>query len=1018
MYGLNKRIKRLTDELSALCTVSACDIENIEIRKGKLNFPLDITKVSDGFVSYNQGEVWSGEDFDDYALFRFTLDVPKIKEDEELYIGVRTNKSGGHNMVRPQMLFYVENDAIQGLDTYHESVCISEFLNKDKISIYIYAYSGMPIKTPYGANFDLDTSDGVRLYVDMQIRSKKVNEYYYNILTPFRHLGFFEENSTEYEKLLSSMNDSLSKVDFRCPHSKEFYESIEKANDYILKELYAKDYDDFGRATLVGHTHIDLAWLWRYEHTRNKAVRSFATEVKLLEEFSNHRFMSSQAQLYEYVKEDNPKLYEKIKELVRMGKWEAEGAMWIEPDMNLASGESIVRQIMYGKKFFKDEFDSDCEVLWLPDVFGYTAALPQILKKSGVNYFITAKLIANEVNRFPYDTFNWKGIDGSKVFSHCLTYCSYAPSVENGAVLEGWRDYKNKNLNDEIIEPFGFSDGGGGVTREQIEVLSRLKGGLPGIPKVKIGTVKDFFKRLEERVSNSSKLPTWTGEVYFEKHRGTYTSMGRVKKQNRKCEFLYSNIEWLYVLANCFESFEFPKAEFDKGMKNMLLNQFHDVLPGSAIKEVYTDSDALYEEAFKIGEDIKNTSLGKIVNTKEDKITVFNPYSKKVSGYVKLNDKFVYVKDVPAKGFMAVNSFDKPEYEIKVNGNKIENQFYIITLNENGEIESLFDKCAKRECFEEGKVANKLRIYEDMPGIIDGTREDNWNLDSYYKEHEYEMPKPEKLFVLEENDEYVIIRTERTYQSSVIVQDMIVYARSKRIDFVSRLDWKEHSQVLKVDFPVSVNASRATYEIQFGYLERPTVLNTSWDEAKFEVCAHRWADISDSGYGMALMNDCKYGYSADQSTLSLTLLRCGLSPNMDADKEIHEFTYSILPHTGSFKDADVVKEAYILNNPLFVACGAPFGESEFSLFEADGAVLETVKPAEDNSGYILRFYEPYNMSAKVTVKSGIIIEKAYEVDLLERKTGSDREIFVSEDKDALSFDIKPFEIVTVKLLTK
>ncbi len=1020
MYGLERRIERLIKEVKSLLNETDIQVDSIEMRKGKITFPCDITSISDGFSEYSNGEVWSGKNFDDYALFKFKINIPELKEGQEYYLHITTNKSGGHNMVRPQMLLFEGNKAIQGLDTNHESVRVSELAGKGEKWIYIYAFSGLPKKTPYGSEIDMDVSTGVRLYVNLQIRRKELVDFYYNLQTPYSYLQFIEKNSYEYQKILNDINESLSLVDFRIPHTEEFYQSILKANEYIIDNLYGEDKTIKGNVTLVGHTHIDVAWLWQYHHTVDKAVRSFATEVKLLKEYDEHRFMSSQAQLYEFVKRENPELYQNIKQLVKEGRWEVEGSMWVEPDMNLISGESIVLQILYGKKFFKEEFDVNCEVLWLPDVFGYSAALPQILMKSGIKYFMTSKLAWNERNRFPYDTFEWKGIDGSKVLAHCTSYLpnGYNPDIENGEILVGWNNYLQKDINDDILIPFGFADGGGGVTDAQIEEIKRVSCGFPGVPKAKIGTAGEYFHKLEDKVSGNKHLRVWAGELYYEKHRGTYTSMSRVKKQNRKCEFLYSNVQWLWMLAKCFENIEFPKERFEIGLKNILINQFHDVLPGTSISEVYEDSDALYNESFAIGDELSKTALQTLkMGDTDNEITVFNPFSQNVSGYIKYDGKYRYVDNVPAKGYGTYSiNFKNNEIPVTISENVIENQFYIIKISDNGEIESLFDKRANRHCFISGKAANHFRVFEDKPGFDLGYYNlDNWDLECFYAEREFDIPKPSRISVLEEDGEYAIIRTERNYMDSHIVQDMIVYARSPRIDFKTNIDWKEHSQVLKVEFPIDVNTTRATYEIQFGYIERPTISNTTWDETKFEVCAHKWADISDSGYGLSVMNDCKYGYSAKDSTLSLTLLRCGNCPNPLADKEHHQFTYSILPHMGDIRDADVVREAYILNNPLFVAGGSIMNDEfpkHFSLFECKGAVLETIKPAENGDGIVLRFYEPYNSMQTVNLKSGKKIKRVEAVDLLENPVSKTD---IKNCEDGISFKIKPFEIITLKV---
>ena len=1016
MFKLEARIQRLLNDLTPLLNKTSAPITGVQVRRGKLSFPCDVTAL-DGFVPYAVGDVWSEENFDTYALFRFQMDLPQTEDDTDLYLHIATNQSGGHNMVRPQMLLMVGNEAVQGVDTNHELVRINEYAGQKGVTFYLYAYSDYPKHTPYGGWVDLNTTDGVRLYLDLHTRDKTLTAFYHSIRIPFAHLAFFDKDSYEYTEIINGINEALCLVDFRYPQSEGFYESVKKANDYIENTLYGKARSGYGKATLVGHTHIDLAWLWRYEHTMDKVLRSFATEVKLLQEYDEHRFMSSQAQLYDYVKTQMPSLYEKIRQLVKEGRWEIEGAMWCEPDMNLVSGESIVRQILYGKRFFKEEFGVDCRLLWLPDVFGYTAALPQILHKAGVKYFMTSKLGTNDKNPFPYDTFTWKGIDGSEVFAHCTTYLpgAYCPDIEKGGLLEGSRRYKQKGINQDILTPFGFSDGGGGVTADQLECIRRMKKGIPGFPEVQIGTAGEYFDRLSEKVTGNKRLPCWRGEIYLENHRGTYTSMARIKQKNRQGEFLYANAEWLWALANCFEQKPFPKATFDDGMKKILLNQFHDVLPGSSLREVYEDADALYEQAFATGKALCADGIRAVpAASDESKITVFNPYSEAVSGYVTVGNGYYYAEAVPAKGYRTYAAAGtRPTVPLTVADGVIESRYYRIRLSEQGEILGLYDKEAGRECFVEGAIANRLRIFEDRSRPTSATgNEDNWNIEVYYTEREFAMPAPEKAYILQADEETVTLRTERRYMDSTIRQDMVVYARSPRIDFKTEIDWKECCQVLKAEFPVNVNATRATYEIQFGYVERPTVANTSWDEARFEVCGHKWADIADGGYGMALLNDCKYGHSANGSTLSLTLLRCGCSPNPNADKEHHSFTYSILPHRGDIRQAGVVKEAYLLNNPLFAVGGMAAKDEAFSLFACDGAVLDTVKPAEDGDGLVLRIYEPYNCAQTVTLSSDRKIARVQAVNLMEEPMDGP---IVEKTEQGISFGIKPFEIVTLKV---
>lgn len=1008
MYKLKERAGRFIDDIENLLYIKIPCTVSIGKRDGKIEFPCDVLGISDGFYPFENGDYFAKDSFDKYALFNITADIPDVCGEDDIYLNIYTNQTG-RNMLKPQMLLYKDGKALQGIDTNHRYVKITD-LKGNTQEFKLYAFSG--IQANHGYSWcGMDEEKGVCLFISVVKRDKRLYKYYISIKTAYSQLGYLDDSSRYYQEILYSLNDSLSLLDLRNPYSREFYESLCNADDLIENSLYSKTYYDTGRATLIGHTHLDIAWLWRYEHTKDKVLRSFATETKLLEEYGEHKFMSSQALLYSFVKEQQPELFERIKEYVRQGRWEAEGAMWVEPDMNLISGESIVRQILYGKRFFNEEFGVDCKVLWLPDVFGYSAALPQILKKSGINYFMTAKMRCNDLNRFPYDTFSWKGIDGTEIFSHLITYLRtvYCPDIEDGEILTGYRDYRQKDINDNILVPFGYADGGGGPTPEQIETVIRLKNGLPGVPRCEYGKVKDYFVSLEDRVKENKRLPVWSGELYFENHRGTYTSMARIKRQNRRAEIMYQNTEWLWSLADRFEKADFPKAEFDGLMKRILINQFHDVLPGSSIKQVYDDSDRLYGEAFGIAQAISDKAIGRMIDRKKTGVTVLNPYSRNVSGYVEYRAERYFVKNVPAKGAVTLSDLKNgPEIPVKVSGNIIENKYYIISIGNNGYIENLYDKLCGRECFKRGRYANKLRVFEDRPAFA---CESNWNIDNFYTLHEYEMPEPYSIRLIKNTGEYAVIRVERRYQKSIISQDIVVYANSPRIDFETCIDWKEDLQVLKAEFPVDVNAVKARYEIQFGFVERATTQNTVWEQSKFEVCAHKWADISDGGYGMALLNDSKYGYSADGSEISLTLLRSGDSPNADIDREKHYFVYSIIPHSAEYSVEEITKEAYLLNNPLIAIDGALISDTEYSLFNVRGAVLETVKPAEDSDGYILRLYEPCNSSGNVRITAGAEILSAEFTDLLEKSTDVSPVI----ESNELIFTVKPFEIVTLRV---
>ncbi len=1034
MYHLDRRIARIIRELEQLIVRQSQPVGDLQMRVGVIDKTVPVRSITDGFAPYTCGTVWAGHESETYALFRGTVTVPADLRGDDVYLNVKTNKRGW-DALNPQMLLYINGAPFHGLDVNHTEVKLPRALQDQPIEIDIYAFSGINNSYHLAVN---DVTAGVTLYVDLMRRDADVERLYYDLKTPYAFIAELNKTGTCGDRIVDVLNDAVNLIDLREPYGEHCTRSLRAASAYIDDNIYG--HGD-GVATLVGHTHIDVAWLWQYKHTRDKTARSYATALRMLDNYHGHIFMGPQAQLYQYLKEDYPDLFAEIKQAVADGRWEVEGAMWVEPDMNMPSGESLVRQLLFGKTFYMDEFGVESRVLWLPDVFGYSAALPQILKKAGVDYFMTAKLHNNEVNRMPHDTIMWHGIDGTGILTQLCTYSpsAYNADPEKGDVLVAWKNYKDKHINDDILMSFGYGDGGGGPTRGMVESIDRLSKGIKGLPRVRIGAVGEYFDRLQERVGDHPRLPKWVGELYYELHRGTYTSMARVKRQNRKAECLLNETEFLCSLAQMYAGQAYPKDALNALWRDVLCNQFHDVLPGSSIKPVYDDTDVIYANVFDKAHDVYNDALAAI-QTKlcadGDSVVVVNPLSFTRDTAVTFaydgdcaalerdgvqyacqrygGNVTAYVKGVPAKSvavFRIVSQAAVATAALTVTTSRLENQFYIIEVDDSGAFTRIYDKRADREVLPYGAKANVLQAFEDKP-----FREDNWNLDVFYAEKQYPMDGAVELSVVECGAVRGVFRVTRTFMSSTITQDVILYADSPRIDFATVMDWHEKDVVVKAAFPVDVNAQSATYEVQFGHLSRPTHRNTSWDEAKYEVAAQRWADIGDNGYGLSLLNDCKYGYDALDNVLRLTLLRCGTLPNVDADREIHRFTYAILPHAGTFRDADTVSHGYDLNYPATCAVigkGNGSGSSLLSMFRVadNSVVLETVKVAEDGKGYILRLYEPHNTAAVARIASPFAVKSASVTDLLERPTQDDVSVYGND----ITLHMRPFEIATLRV---
>ncbi len=957
--------------------------------------------------------------------FRSKITIPQEMDGKSVWFKIHTGLEEWDDGKNPQFLIFVNGEVRQGADINHrEMKLFDKAVGGTEMTIDIQAYTG---------TLHREFSFIAELYE----LDENVNQLYYDLQVPMWAFGRMDKDSKIRLDMQTVLNETINLLDMRVPFSKSFNESVVKAIDYIGTELYEKmgGYDDV-IATCIGHTHIDVAWWWTVAQTREKVVRSFATVLKLMEEYPNYKFMSSQPVLYYFLKQRYPELMEKIKERVKEGRWEPEGGMWLEADCNLTSGESLVRQFIHGKRFFKEEFGVDNRILWLPDVFGYSGALPQIMKKSGVDYFMTTKLAWNQINKIPNDTFMWRGIDGSEVLTHLITtlgigqdpkesfFTTYNGMLHPDAIMGGWERYQNKEINNDILVCYGYGDGGGGPTRQMLEVSKRMEKGLKGMPKVRQEGGLTYFTDLEKKVKDNRRLETWEGEFYFEYHRGTYTSMARNKRGNRKSELNLMDLELLGVMAK-----DYP-AEVDTRLWRdiTLLNQFHDILPGSSIAEVYDVTKAEYEQLADETGALIRERLSALAG-KGQAVTVFNTLGFDRNDAVKLGDvkttglkdaegnvfpvqqtadgAVAFLKGIPSKGYKAYTlcDCDAASPFVRKDEHHLETPFYSLTLDENGHFTSIFDKENDREVLKPGKVGNMLRLYEDKPIYYD-----NWDIDMFYTEKSWEV---NDLVSMKWVDGPVRTTLELTWNcsQSTITQKIHFYADTRRIDFETVADWKEHQHLLKAEFPVDIHSDEATFEVQFGNVTRKVHTNTSWEKARFESCAQKWMDFSEGNYGVSLLNDCKYGHSVNDGTIGLTLIKCGVEPNPNADVEVHNFTYALYPHCGTWKQADTVKEAYCINQPAYVVNGGEEGKTySFASVNKDNVVLETVKQAENGEGTVLRFYECQNARTKATVTVPAEFTSAYATNLLEE---AEQELPIVDGK--VTFTIKPYEIYTILL---
>lgn len=1028
MDFLDKRVMGICNELKKLKVKQKFPITKFQYKEGNFIHPVDAEADSHGWQAFDAHTMrWYGPDR--HYWFRTEFAVPEELDGKRMWMHVCTQIDEWDDGKNPQFLLFVNGKATQGIDMNHRDVLLDpEAGAGENWLLDLQAYTGT-------------LHDEFTLKVDICEVDAAIEKLYYDLWVPLCALPRMEQEDRNRKEIEEILNRAVNYLDLRSPYSQAFYDSLEEAEKYLEKALYT-DMAGWQEvvATCIGHTHIDVAWWWTVEQTREKVGRSFATVLKLMEEYPGYRFMSSQPQLYTFLKERYPELYERLKERVAEKRWEPEGGMWVEADCNLTSGESLVRQFLHGKRFFREEFGVDNRILWLPDVFGYSGALPQIMKKCGIDYFMTTKLAWNQFNKVPYDTMRWRGIDGTEILTHLITtlgvgqpetdyFTTYNGMLHPDAIMGGWKRYQNKYLNNDILISYGYGDGGGGPTREMLETSLRMEKGVKGIPRVRQAFAGKYFEELEQRVKDHPRLPVWEGELYFEYHRGTLTSMARNKRSNRKSELGLMDLELLGVMAQ--EHVEYPWEELDALWKKVLLNQFHDILPGSSIHEVYEVTRKEYAWLSERLDALKKERIHALTGEGEG-ITLFNTTGKVRSDVVKLEGihvealkdhdgkvypvqnteegGIVYVEGLPSKGyktFEACGQVRESEPFVLKDRLCLETPFYIIWLDEQGMFTDIYDKENQRQVIQQGRRANLMRMYEDKPIYYD-----NWDIDIYYTEKYWDAENLERMEWTELGPMRATLELERRISNSRICQKIHFYRDIRRIDFDTWVDWKEHQHLLKVHFPVAVHTDEAAFDIQFGNLTRKVHTNTSWDKARFESCGQKWIDLSEGHYGVSLLNDCKYGHSVKDGDIGLTLIKSGIEPNPVTDQEEHFFTYSLYPHAEGWRQAGTVGEAYRLNQPALAAKGGQPGTA-YSLagINRENIILETVKKAEDGQGVILRMYESENALTKAELTVNLDFTKAYICNLLEEVQ---EEAPVNGNRVAVT--CKPYEVVTVKLV--
>jgi len=940
----------------------------------------------------------------------------------------------------PEALAYVDGTAYAACDRHHQEIMLPpQWKDGKEHLLALHGWCGLG----GWKGFEPGTKLFMRPCSVVQI-DQATRDFIATARVALGAANALDANEPAKGHLLNALDEAFTILDTREPLGEAFYASVPAAHA-ALRAGIAKAGPPLA-ATIVatGHSHIDVAWLWTLGQTRRKAGRTFHNVLRLMEQFPEYHFSQSQAQLYDYVRQDYPQLFEDIKKRVAEGRWEILGGMWVEADCNLSGPESLARQFLLGRGFWREHFGAgvDSPVLWLPDVFGYAWNLPQLIKEAGCDYFFTIKIGWNQYNRLPYDSFWWQGLDGTRVLTHFSTTPEangYGVSTYNARAtaeqaIGTWNNLQQKEHEQIMLMAFGHGDGGGGPTREMLENIREMAS-FPATPRLRQDSVVSFFKELERQ--SGDRLPTWNGELYFELHRGTYTTQSRNKRANRKSEFLLHDAEFLATLAADLDpAYTYPADTLKKLWQVVCLNQFHDIIPGSSIGPVYQESQKQYAHVREEAGAVRDAALQAIAAGTGGDVLVVNPtsferndlafYPVSIStGLRTVDGRPVAMQATDGGTLLALNSVPPytvvplvqtdalvtPPTGLTASPTRLENIYLRVELNDAGDIIRIYDKVNQREVLPAGAVANQFQAFEDRPMNWDA-----WDIDIFYDDKMWTADPASSVAVVEAGPLRATLEIKRRILHSDYVQRLSLAYNSFRLDISTTINWQERHILLKAAFPVDVLSPVATYEIQWGNVERPTHRNTSWDWARFETCAQKWVDLSEGDYGVSLLNDCKYGHDIQGNVMRVSLLRGTTVPDPLADVGEHEFTYSILPHSGRWNEA-TIGAAYALNDPLLVVrgSGAAAAARQRSLISADrsNVVIETIKRAEDGNGIIVRLYDSQRQRGRVTLTCSFPLKAAWRANLLEENKEQ-----LPVNGHRVTLFVKPYEIATLRLVAE
>jgi alpha-mannosidase len=984
-------------------------------------------------------DTWGNWDVTAFARASFT--VPREFHGKPMYLQLFIGGDG---------LLKINGEIRQGCDCFHTEIMLSDLAVAGKrLDFEIETYQ----------KHQVDADAVHRLMVSqMSLLDTAVEEFYWDVAAAFSAANEEFADPEVRAWLLRHLDEAFKIVDVFESDHEAFRVSAIKARQYLRRTVYAGNrYPIPARIAGIGHSHLDYVYAWEYAEFLRKIGRTHSTQLRLMDEFPEFRFSQSQAITYMELKARYPDIYREIKQRVRQKRWEILGAFYSECDANIPNGESFIRNVMIGLEFFRKEFGVRPRISWQCDLFGVTWSLPQILKKCGLDYFVTHKMtVWNSDNKWPYNLYWWEGLDGTRILAHSPS-SHIIQTVEGYQLQRHWKLFQEKLQCGESLYTYGWGDGGSGVTREMLQRARRYRN-FPGVPRLKLGFAEDFFARVVRRARQAPDMPVWSNELYVETHRAVTTTQGILKKYNRYAEILLRNTELLASLAMVSAGARYPAAALRTAWEGVIKGQFHDGVTGTHTAKAFTDVVNFYQSAIGIAEREQRIAADALIRKVDTRgegspVVLFNTLTWERRDPVRIPwdgtpvrivdadgrecvqqavargaERALYVQGtgVPSVGYAVYRVIPgKPTpapKTLSVSTELLENAHLRVKLDSDGHIVSLYDKANRRECIEPGRLGNEFQLFEDISGYYEA-----WDLHNTNLVKRWDVRKAESVRVVESGPLRVAVEVTRKIHNSRLIQRIVLWKDSPWVDFETTIDWRDEiHRILKVAFPLNITAFTCRYDIAFGNMDRPTTRSTTWEKTKFEVAAHKWADLSDNGYGVALINDCRYGYDCEKNVLRLSLVRAPKHPNPQSDLYVHQLTYRLYPHAGDFRTGGTIRNAWEMNCPILALPAAKHPGTlpachSFVTLHNDNVLLEALKKAEYSDDLVVRFVEHWGRRDTLRADLSFGLAGVREVNCIEEDIPCGARTSVNGigiEDEIRAFDIKTYRCTPVPRRTR